>query len=314
MGSRTDLCAHGHRSDGPRAGPAQPKFDTVASMSAAPTVKATPGSCDCHMHVYDSRYPLDPRWTVPPPVAPAAAYLKVQRELGLTRTVVVQPNAYAFDNSCTTDAIRELGPQARGVATVGPDVTDAELKRLSVAGIRGARLYMLPAPFLTWDDVPVIAAKVAPLGWHVQVQLDGRDLPQYDALLRELPTDVVIDHNGKFMEPVAPDHPAFQTLLRLLDSGRCWVKLSAPYETSKSGAPRYEDVSILARALARSHPERCVWASNWPHPGMNPPPPNAAILDLLLDWAPDEATRTRILVANPARLYDFQSAHYSEAS
>ena len=120
-----------------------------------------------------------------------------------------------------------------------------------------------------------------------------------------MPTEVVIDHNGKFMEPVAPEHPAFLTLLRLLDSGRCWVKLSAPYETSKTGAPRYEDVSVLARALARSHPERCVWASNWPHPGQNPAPSSAAMLDLLLDWAPAEATRARILVENPARLYGF---------
>jgi len=164
---------------------------------------------------------------------------------------------------------------------------------------------MLPNGFLSWDDVRAIAARVAPLGWHVQVQLDGRDLLMYESLLRELPTDVVIDHNGKFMEPVPPEHPAFLMLLRVLDSGRCWVKLSAPYETSKTGAPRYEDVSVLARALAKSHPERCVWASNWPHPGQNPAPSNAAMLDLLFDWAPDAAARARILVDNPARLYGF---------
>ena len=80
---------------------------------------------------------------------------------------------------------------------------------------------------------------------------------------------------------------------------------SAPYETSKTGAPRYEDVSALARALAAAHPERCLWASNWPHPGQKPAPPNVLMLDLLLDWAPDEATRHRILVENPARLYGF---------
>ncbi len=277
-------------------------------MNAAPILNAPPGSCDCHMHVYDSRYAVDSRWTVPPPNAPATNYLQLQRELGLERVVVVQPNAYGFDNSSAMDAIATLGPQARGVATVAPDVTDAELARLHAAGIRGARCYMLPNAFLTWDDVRTIAARVAPLNWHVQVQLDGRDLPQHDSLLRELPTDVVIDHNGKFMEPVAPEHPVFQTLLRLLDTGRCWVKLSAPYETSKTGAPRYEDVSVLARALARHNPERCVWASNWPHPGRNPPPKNAAMLDLLLDWAPGEATRNRILVDNPARLYGFRSA------
>ena len=268
-------------------------------------LKAPPGACDCHMHVYDVRYPVDPRWTVPPPVAPVAAYREVQRELGIGRAVVVQPNAYAFDNRCTVDAIRELGPLTRGVAAVAPDVTDVELARLHEAGIRGARCYMLPNAFLSWDDVPAIAARVAPLNWHLQVQLDGRELPRYEALLLGLPTDVVIDHNGKFLEPVPPDHPAFLSLLRLLDSGRCWVKLSAPYETSKNGAPRYEDVSVLARALALHNPERCVWASNWPHPGRNPPPGNVDILDLLLDWVPAEATRQRILLDNPAQLYGF---------
>ncbi len=268
-------------------------------------LKLPPGSCDTHMHVYDDRYPLDTKWTVAPPKGLAADYKQVQRQLGLERVVVVQPNAYGYDNSCTTDAIRDLGPQARGIAIVKPDVSDAELKRLHAAGVRGARCYVLPNPFVQWDDVPKIAARVAPMGWHVQIQLDGRTLPQYDAVIRGLPTDVVIDHNGKFLEPVPPSDPAFQVLLRLLDTGRVWVKLSAPYETSKTGAPEYEDVSALARALAKHNPERCLWATNWPHPGRNPPPDNVDILDLLPDWVPDEATRKRILVDNPARLYGF---------
>jgi D-galactarolactone isomerase len=268
-------------------------------------LKIPPGSCDTHMHVYDDRYPLDPRWYAPPPNATAADYKQVRRELGLERVVVVQPNAYGYDNSCTTDAIRDLGPQSRGIAIVKHDISADELKRLHAAGVRGARCYVLPNPFVQWDDVPKIAARVAPMGWHVQIQLDGRTLPQHDALIRGLPTDIVIDHNGKFMEPVPPSDPAFQTLLRLLDTSRCWVKLSAPYETSTSGAPSYEDVSALARELAKHNPERCLWATNWPHPGRNPAPDNVDILDLLADWVPDEVTRKRILVDNPARLYGF---------
>ena len=274
-------------------------------MSPPPALKTPPGSCDCHMHVYDDRYAIDPRWTVPPPKAPAAAYKQVQRELGLERVIVVQPNAYGFDNRCTVDAIADLGPQARGIAIIASNIVDADLLRLHTAGVRGARCHVLPNPFVTWDDIPKIARRVAELGWHVQVQSDGRDLPQREALLRELPTEIVIDHNGKFLEPVPPEHPGFQTLLRLLDTGRVWVKLSAPYETSKTGAPRYEDVSALARALVMHNPERCVWASNWPHPGQKVVPSNADLLDLLLNWAPDEGTRKRILVDNPARLYGF---------
>ena len=274
-------------------------------MDDKPRLVAPAGACDCHMHVYDPRYRPAPTSLFPPPDAPLDAYRTVQRQLGLTRMVVVQPNAYAFDNACTEDAIVRVGTNARGVATIPPDIADAEIERLTRAGFRGARCFMLKGGLLSWDDVDAIAARVAPFGWHVQLQLDGRDMPLYAARIARLPTEAVIDHNGKFLEPVPPSHPAFRALLALLDGGRCWVKLSAPYETSRSGPPAYDDVSALARALVAAHAERCVWASNWPHPNIEPPPPNPAMLDLLLDWAPDEATRRRILVDNPARLYGF---------
>jgi D-galactarolactone isomerase len=274
-------------------------------MNDQPRLAAPAGACDCHMHVYDPRYKPAATSPFPPPDAPLDAYRAVQRQLGLTRAVVVQPNAYAFDNACTEDAIAALGATARGIATIRPGIADAEIERLTRAGFRGARCFMLKGGLLSWDDVDAIAAKVAPFGWHVQIQLDGRELPLHSDRIARLPTETVIDHNGKFLEPVSPAHPSFRELLALLDRGRCWVKLSAPYETSKSGAPGYDDVSVLARALAAAHPERCVWASNWPHPNAKPTPSNSGMLDLLLDWAPDEATRRRILVDNPARLYGF---------
>ena len=114
-------------------------------------------------------------------------------------------------------------------------------------------------------------------------------------------------YNGKFLEPVPPQHPSFKSLLRLVDTGRCWVKLSAAYEVSKSGPPRYEDVGILAKALVKAAPQRMLWASNWPHPTAPKDafPDDANLLDLLLEWAPDEAVRRRILVDNPAELYGF---------
>lgn len=115
----------------------------------------------------------------------------------------------------------------------------------------------------------------------------------------------MIDHNGKFLEPVAPGHPAFTALLDVLGGENRWIKLSAPYETSKTGPPGYDDVSALARALVRAHPERCLWASNWPHPNRVPPPSEAALLALLTQWAPDERVRHAILVDNPALVYGF---------
>ena len=257
------------------------------------------------MHIFEERFPLAPTATFKPPGAPVSAYREVQRELGLTRTIVVQPTGYGFDNRCTLEAIAELGPHARGVAVVRPNVTDVELESLTRAGIRGVRFHMLGGGVLPWDVLEGLAARVLPFGWHVQLQLDGRDLPLHETRLKNLPGTLVIDHNGKFLEPVTPEHPGFKVLLRLLDSGKCWVKLSAPYETSKVGAPHYEDVGILARALAKAHPERCVWASNWPHPNVKPTPSNVTMLDLLLEWTDDESTRTRILVDNPAALYGF---------
>jgi D-galactarolactone isomerase len=257
------------------------------------------------MHIYDPRYRAAPSWPLTLPNAPVPAYRAVQAELGLSRVVIVQPNGYMFDNACTEEAVRELGASARGIATIRPDIADAEIERLARAGFRGARCFMLKGGYLSWDDVDTIAARVRPYGWHVQVQLDGRELPQHELRLRRLPVDVVIDHNGKFLEPVSTTHPAFAVLLELLDSGKCWVKLSAPYETSKAGPPGYADVGALARALATANPDRCVWATNWPHPGMNPVPSTVAMLDLLLDWTDGDATRRKILVDNPALLYGF---------
>jgi len=148
---------------------------------------------------------------------------------------------------------------------------------------------------------------VHPFGWHANLQLDGRELPKYEAQIKRLPGKFVIDHVGKFLEPVAPDHESFKTLLRLVDTGRCWVKLSAPYEVSKTGAPKYEDVGRLAKALVKHAPERMLWASNWPHPGApkDAMPDDADLLDVLLDWAPDDSTRRKILTENPAELYGF---------
>jgi D-galactarolactone isomerase len=148
---------------------------------------------------------------------------------------------------------------------------------------------------------------VHPFGWHVQLQCNGRELPERRAMLERLPGDLVIDHVGRFMDPVPLDHPAFACLLDLLGSGRTWVKLSAPYESSRIGPPAYEDVTALAQALVRAAPERMLWASNWPHPGHTDPKVRnePLLLDLLIEWAPEAAVRNRILVDNPAALYGF---------
>src|SRR2546427_3556483 len=272
---------------------------------SAPHLIPPANACDCHIHVYEDRFPLVAQAVFKPPHAPLSEYRDVQRALGLSRVVLVQPNGYGFDNSCMLEALAELGDTARAIAIVPTDVSDAELQRLTNAGVRGIRYFLLPGSMLPWESLSKMAARVAHFAWHVQLQLDGRALPPYVDSLGRLPGQLVIDHNGKFLEPVGTDHPGFQSLIGLMERGNTWVKLSAPYETSKIGAPHYDDVGMLAKALVKANPERCLWASNWPHPGRNPPPDTAALLDLLLEWADDEATRQRILVDNPAQLYSF---------
>ncbi|MFC0407205.1 amidohydrolase family protein [Roseomonas elaeocarpi] len=272
-----------------------------------PVLKPPPGACDCHIHVYDPAvHPTVLSATPGPAGADVVGYRRVQAQLGLQRAVVVQPNAYGIDNGVTLAAIAALGlASTRGVAVVRPGLGRAALDRLTAGGIRGARVHMLPGGILSWDEVEPLAAEIAEAGWHLQLQMDGRQLHEREALLRRLPGTLVIDHIGKFLEPVAPNHPGFRVLLRLLDSGRTYLKLAAPYEVSRAGPPLYTDVGMLAKAAIHHSPERMIWASNWPHVGIMDRPDEAALLDLLLDWAPEEHVRRRILVDNPARLYGF---------
>jgi D-galactarolactone isomerase len=266
------------------------------------------GACDCHVHIYEDGYPLVPNVAWLPRHSPVSAYRsEVQQRVGLQRAIVVQPTGYGFDNRCTLAALAQLGDTARGIAVVAPEVTDAEIARLHAAGVRGVRYMMLNNPIMTWHSLAPMAARLKDAGWMVNLQLDGRTMPEHEEALKRLPCHLVIDHNGKFLEPVAPDDPSFQSLLRVLDTGKVWIKLSAPYETSKTGAPDYDDVSLLARTLAEKFPERCLWASNWPHPGRDPVPRIEPLYDLLFSWAPSDETRRRILVDNPAQLYGFPS-------
>lgn len=273
----------------------------------APRLQAPAGACDCHIHVYDlARYPLG-GGPSGPPQAVWNDYLEVRKALGLSRAVIVQATGYGYDNRSALDALAQSLGTARMIATLPLDTPDARLRELHEAGVRGLRFMMVPngGGIATWDMLAPMARRIADLGWVINLQLDGRDLPQYESLLQDLPSRLSIDHNGKFLTPVPTSHPGFQCLLRLLDKGRTWVKLSAPYETSRIGPPDYDDVGTLARTLAGTHPERCLWASNYPHPGRAQPPEHADMLDMLLQWAPGAALQQRILVDNPAELYGF---------
>jgi D-galactarolactone isomerase len=273
-----------------------------------PRLSAPLGACDTHMHIYDHRFPLAATATFDPPDALVPQYLAMRKRLGVERNVVVQPTAYGKDNRCTLEAIAAIGPSARGVAVVDDTVADAELERLTTAGIRGARFHMLAGAAVPWEILERVAARTREFGWHIQLQLDGRELPEHEPLIRKVTGTLVIDHVGKFLEPVPINHPGFHLLLKLVENGRTYVKLSAPYEVSKLGPPNYDDVGVLAKVLVHTAPERMLWATNWPHPTpvtASPKPDDAHLLDMLLDWVPDETTRRKVLTDNPATLYGF---------
>ena len=272
----------------------------------APRLKLPAGTCDTHMHFYGPQYPKHPDGVPPAPEATVADYRQLMTWLGIERVVVVQPNAYGDDNRCTMDSVAELGlDKARAIVVVKPGVSDAELERLTKGGARGVR-FMCQAPgHLKWDAMDEMVPRVRAFGWHPIVQFDGLEFPEHEAQLKRIQGDYVIDHIGKFLSPVTPDHEAFKSLLRLLDRGNCYIKLSAPYESSRSDPPGYDDVTVLAKAIAKAAPERLLWASNWPHPGQQNYPSDNGMLDLMMEWVPDDSVRRKMFVDNPAKLYGF---------
>jgi D-galactarolactone isomerase len=291
-------------------------FDTTAGHAEtvpwstgteSPKLKAPPNACDCHMHIYDSRFPVAPNAKLRPGDATADDYRRLQKRLGTTRNVVVNPSTYGTDNSCTLDAMAKIGARARGVAVVDTSVTDAELKRLHDLGIRGIRFNLVQSGATTIDMLEPLSKRVDDLGWHVQIHMLGDAIVENADLFQRLPSPIVFDHMARIPQPAGIDHPAFALVLKMLDHGRTWVKLSGAYMETKVGPPSFADVSKVAQGYVKAASERLVWASDWPHPTekADSKPDDAILFDLLPDWAPNEAIRNRILVDNPAALYGF---------
>lgn len=297
---------------------------TASFRATAPTFIAPPGTTDCHMHIVGSpeRYPFAAGRTYATIPASVDDYRAVMKSLGIARTVIVQPSFYGTDNRCTLDAMRALGAAARGVAVIDPDIAERDLEALHEAGCRGARLnigsalpsaeHALEAKLARLDD------RVRNLGWHIQIFTLPALLPQIAAVQGKLRSTLVIDHFGMLRPEhaaVAPMRGYLDALLAILDGGG-WVKLSGLYRMADDFfAP---SLGALARTLYARAPERAVWGSDWPH---TPPHERAvadeqqflpfrdidtgALLSPVAQWFPDEATRKRVLVDNPARLYGF---------
>jgi predicted TIM-barrel fold metal-dependent hydrolase len=293
--------AAGFATKGARAQQAAP----YSAGTEAPKLKAPAGASDCHMHIYDSRFPVAPTATLRPPDAHIDDYRLLQQRIGTERNVIVTPSTYGTDNRCTLDAMRTIGSSARGVAVVDTSVTDAALKEMAAAGVRGIRFNLVQAGATTVEMLEPLSRRVHELGWHIQLHMLGDKIVEIADVLQRLPSPIVFDHLGRIPQPQGVDHPAFRVVADLVEKGRAWIKLSGAYYDSKSGPPAYADTTKVAQAYAKLAPERLVWGSDWPHPTEKTKPDDALLFDLLIEWVPSEAARQRILRDNPATLYDF---------
>lgn len=281
----------------------------------APPVKARqpgwtppPGTTDCHMHIFGpaTRY----GFAEPRDYSPTDCLMPLYREMcatvGIERTVVVHPSVYGFDNRCSEQAVRDLGRNGRGVAVLPPEVTKAELQRLHGIGFRGTRFNMVSAGGTPPDALESMAAKVAELGWHIQAFTTSAALAEMAQRYARLPVEVVFDHIGGADPRQGVEQPGFQALLRLLEAGRAWVKVSGAYRVDPDGAP-WPKAAPFAKALIETAPDRVVWGADWPHPHLQgrPMPNDGDLMDQVAAWTADPAARRKILVDNPAKLYGF---------
>jgi 2-pyrone-4,6-dicarboxylate lactonase len=273
-----------------------------------PCLKLPSGACDCHIHLFGpaSKYPFDPGSRYISQDALPEDNIRLQDVLGLSHAVVVSGGGYGRTYRHLVDVLERFPERFRGVALLPDEMPDAEFARLTRLGVRGLR-FVSPAHGAHLPHVSEeMAQRAFEHGWHVQFYPAAGDLGEFADLLLALPNEIVLDHFAAVPAAGGTDQPAFRTLLRMLDSGRVWVKISGPMRCTKQDFP-YREVTPMAQALIRHAPERLVWGSDWPHVNMNnrQMPNDGDLVDLFAEWTPDAATRDRILVDNPRRLYGF---------
>lgn len=266
------------------------------------------GACDSHIHIFDPIFPeVLPADDMQAVSCTMTDYKRVQTALGTGRVVVVTPRNYDTDNSVTVDAIAQLGlEQARGVAVLRPEVSEASLKSLHAQGIRGIRFTLYTPTYAptSFEMVEPLAQRISKFGWHVQIHWTADQIVAYEELLYRLPVDVVFDHLGRLPLENPFDHPAARIIDRMLRDGRAWMKLSAPYLNSRGqDQAAAEHVNDLARHWIDIAPERVVWGSDWPHTSLQNPPDSTTFMDSLLSWVDTQELLDKVLVHNPSNLY-----------
>ncbi|MEJ8574006.1 amidohydrolase family protein [Microbaculum marinum] len=277
------------------------------TTATPPKFRAPAGACDCHSHIFGpaEKYPFVKDRSFTPPDASCESYDAILKALGCDRAVIVQASVYGSDNSRLTDAIAEMGAdRVRGVAMIEATASEQHIQGLHDAGIRAARFITTARGGPRVDQLPEIAARVAPFGWHLEAYMPSREWVDLLPVLAGIPVPMVFDHLGGVPADAGADDPVVKGILDLVDKDKAWIKLTG-YRNSSAGFP-YADVAGLARTFVDRAAHRCVWGSDWPHTAVEGRMvDDGQLFDLLADWAPDPSVRKRILVDNPAELYDF---------
>ena len=287
-----------------------------ASQPKTPVNFAVPAhACDCHTHVFGD-YPLFAGRSYTPEFALPNEMSALHRALHIERVVIVTPSIYGTDNASTLDGMKARGKSARGVAVIDDRTTEPELDRMHAAGMRGIRLNLNNGPRGTETPRQRFEAAVRrmkPRGWHIQMFVGPTVISDIRDLVMASPVPVVFDHFGGASLTAGVDQPGFSDLIDLVRSGHAYVKISI--SGPNIGLP-FEGAAPLAKALIAANRDRVLWGTDWPHPnaasGRKPAEvsplkvvDDGQVLNQLPVWAPDAATRHKILVDNPAQLYGF---------
>jgi predicted TIM-barrel fold metal-dependent hydrolase len=276
----------------------------AAQSNTRPRFPMPAGSCDAHFHAFEPGFPsvAEPLYSFPD--ATVSQYLELAGVLGIDRMVLVQPTYYGTDNSLTLEVLRRIGTRCRGVVRIDEDTSDETLDQYHEAGVRAIRLDLFARRTLPTAEIIAyirrMAARTTPRGWHLQFYTPGTVVRDLLPFLADFEDTFVIDHMGYMLEADGLTAADFDGLLRVLEQGRCWIKLSGPYRIAKHKP--LSSVQPLGRALVATRPDRLLWGSDWPHlpDGQRD---TGELLDLLADWAPDEADRHQILVQSPDHLF-----------
>ena len=274
-----------------------------------PAYKVPPGAVDAHCHVFGpvAQFPFAPERKYTPCDASKDQLFALRDFLGFSRNVVVQATCHGTDNRALVDALVHSQGRARGVASVGRDVTDVELRAMHAAGVRGVRFNFVKrlVDFTPREVLAEIAGRIAPLGWHVVVYFEAQDLPELWDFFTSLPTDVVVDHMGRPDVAKPVDGPEFGLFMKLLrEHPNVWSKVSCPERLSKSGPPSYDDVVPFAKRIVEAFPDRVLWGTDWPHPNLKGHmPDDGKLVDFLPRIAVTPELQRKLLVDNPMRLY-----------